>query len=222
MPEVYRLKVTQVDQVCLFELAWGQGRQLVAKLPYPHQLEALYQTWQQTYLAHYQSIPVSGLRAIAIVSGQITSKTDWHAQLVQAEARLLSEFHRWLRDGALFEIRSELGRKSASNALKADNLDTANGVDLLIACDPTDLGRLPWEAWEIGAEFGTSGPVRIARLPVNVRAASAPKNRRGKARVLVVLGDDTGLSFTDELEAISTLKTLANIHIVGWQPGHRE
>lgn len=230
MPEVYQLKVTQIDRVCLFELTWGQGRQIVAKLPYPTQLETLHQTWQQMYLAYYQSLPPSGpplessghsseMRAIAIASGQITSRADWHGQLVQAEARLLSEFHKWLRDGALFDIRSEIGRRSAGNATKADSLESANGVDLLITCDPIALGRLPWEAWELGAEFGASGLVRIARLPVNVRAASVRPPKRGKANVLVVLGDDTGLSFTDELEAIAALKSLANIHVIGWQPG---
>ena len=56
MTKVYRLKVTQVEQVCLFELSWGQGLSLPAELPYPAQVEALYQKWQQIYLHYYQSL----------------------------------------------------------------------------------------------------------------------------------------------------------------------
>ena len=243
MAEVYRLKVTQVEQVCFFELTWGKGRQLSAKLSYPHALETLYQSWQRIYLNYYQSAlkstaPIdpapspSALRGRAVISGQISTKTDWHGQLVQAEAKLLYEFHQWLRSAELFDIRSELGRKaithSAQSGVQAsalrrrptEEIEQTEGLDLLITCDPTSLGRLPWEAWEINAEFGSTQPFRIARAPVNVRAAVNPtQQRRSTARILVILGDDTGLDFAAELEAIATLKRLAHITLIGWQPG---
>ena len=204
MADVYRLKVTQVEQVCFFELTWGKGRQLTAKLPYPTQIEALYQSWQRIYLNYYQS----ALRGRAVASGQVSAKTDWQGQLVQAEAKLLYEFHQWLRNAALFDIRSELGQKKA------------DGLDLLITCDPIALGRWPWEEWEITAEFGASRPVRIARLPVNVHEAVTSVSRPyAAARVLVILGDDTGLDFGAELAAIASLNRLAQIKVIGWQPG---
>ncbi len=205
----YRLKVTQVEQVCFFELTWGKGRQLTAKLPYPAKVEALYQSWQRIYLNYYQSALRSGLRGKAVISGQLTTKTDWHGQLVEAEAKLLYEFHQWLRSAMLFDIRSELGGKKA-----------AEGLDLLITCDPIDLGRWPWEEWEISAEFGSTGQVRIARLPANVREAVASVRRsHAAARVLVILGDDTGLDFEAELDAITSLSRLSEIKVIGWQPG---
>lgn len=236
MAEVYRLKVTQVEQVCFFELTWGKGRQLSAKLPYPHTLETLYQRWQRIYLNYYQSalnsdLGQSSLRGHAVISGQLVTNTDWHGQLIQAEAKLLYEFHQWLRNAALFDIRSELGRKvalkSAQTSASSTLLSRSNeeysletGLDLLITCDPMSLGRLPWEAWEINAEFGSTQPIRIARLPVNVRAAvNSTQRRQSIARILVVLGDDTGLDFAAELTAIATLKRLANIKVIGWQPG---
>ncbi len=218
MADVYRLKVTQVEQVCFFELTWGKGRQLTAKLPYPAQIEALYQGWQRIYLNYYQSALRSSsladlraqtaLRGRTVSSGQVTAKTDWQGQLVQAEAKLLYEFHQWLRNAALFDIRSELGQKKA------------DGLDLLITCDPIALGRWPWEEWEITAEFGASRSVRIARLPVNVHEAVTSASRpHAAARVLVILGDDTGLDFEAELAAIASLNRLAQIKVIGWQPG---
>ncbi|MEM8504532.1 MAG: CHASE2 domain-containing protein [Cyanobacteria bacterium P01_D01_bin.1] len=235
MADVYRLKVTQVERVCFFELTWGKGRQLTAKLSYPDEIEALYQSWQRIYLNYYQSalgqsateqsapgqsalgqsalgqsaLGQSALRGRAITSGQLVAKTDWQGQLVQAEAKLLYEFHQWLRSAALFDIRSELGQKRATESL-----------DLLISCDPVDLGRWPWEEWEITAEFGSNHPVRIARLPVNVHeAVTSFGQSHSAARVLVILGDDTGLDFAAELEAISSLDRLAQIKVIGWQPG---
>ncbi len=204
----YRLKVTQVEQVCFFELTWGKGRQLTAKLPYPAGVEALYQSWQRIYLNYYQSALRSRLRGKAVISGQLTAKTDWHGQLVEAEAKLLYEFYQWLRSATLFDIRSELGGKKA-----------AEGLDLLITCDPIDLGRWPWEEWEINAEFGSTGQVRIARLPTNVReSATSVSQSHAAARVLVILGDDTGLDFEAELDAIASLDRLAQIKVIGWQP----
>ena len=219
MTDVYRLKIAQVEQVCFFELTWGKGRQLAAKLSYPQQLILLYQRWQHIYLNYYQS----ALRGRAIASGALTATTDWHGQLVQAEAKLLYEFHQWLRSGELFDIRSELGRKAAeqrSPHRSNSQADNSVGLDLLITCDPISLGRLPWESWEIGAEFGATWPIRIARLPVNVRAATSYLERPyAAARILVVIGDDTGLDFAAEQAAIATLKRLATLKIVGWQSG---
>ena len=199
----YRLKIVQVEQVCLFELTWEAGRQLVAKLPYSQPLKQLYLLWQRAYLSYYQS----ALRGRVVCSGQAAAQTDWHSQLVQAEATLLFEFHRWLRSAELFEIRREISR------------GTTEKTDLLIACDESDLSRLPWESWEISAEFGASHPVRIARLPANVRKPAVVQSNAGKARILVVLGDDTGLDFSAELAAIAALHRLAEVKVIGWQPG---
>ena len=224
MAETYKLKVTQVEQVCLFELTWGKGRQLTAKLPYPTEVELLYQDWQRIYLNYYQS----ALRGRGIISGEVVAQNDWHGQLVQAEAKLLYEFHQWLRNGLLFDIRQAIGQSvttdsskySFSSIVSSGSKSAPPKTDLLITCDPISLGRLPWEAWEINAEFRNSAPIRISRLPMNIREAGAEPVREGKrTHILVILGDDTGLSFVDELNAISSLKRLAKVTVIGWQPG---
>ncbi len=215
MTQIYRLKISRVAQTALFELTWGKGLYLPAELPYPSQLDACYRAWQGSYLQHYQR----ALRGRAVVSGKMTPQQDWHSQLVKAEAALLSEFHKWLRQEPLFEIRKELGRPAA-RANTEPKGDKRPQTDLLIACESGNLGRLPWETWEIGAEFGTTQPIRIGRLPVRVREEAVPAQpQRGKARILVVLGDDTGLSFAAEQDEIAALNRLAEIHTIGWKPG---
>ncbi|MGG6242683.1 CHASE2 domain-containing protein [Nodosilinea sp. AN01ver1] len=211
----YHLTIHKIDQSCLFELAWGKGQRLTASLAFPTGLLSLYETWRRAYLGYYkQSLqlppppppPPSSLRGRPGVAGQVAAPaTDWHSQLVQAEARLLSEFHTWLKHADLFDLREELRRMAE---------DTQNQA-LFLTCTPLDLARLPWETWEFGAQ------VPMVRSPATVRSATANRKefRRGKARVLAILGDDTGLDFAQERHALNAQRRLLDIHYVGWQPG---
>lgn len=61
----FRLKIWKIEQTCVFELSWGQGQQLTAKLPFPPTLTVCYQTWQQAYVNFYSS----ALRARVKMSG---------------------------------------------------------------------------------------------------------------------------------------------------------
>ncbi|MEO1297159.1 MAG: CHASE2 domain-containing protein [Cyanobacteria bacterium J06636_16] len=201
----YQLSIQKIQDVCLFELTWGRGQRLRAQVPYPVQLNTCYQQWQRAYVNFYKQ----ALRGRVGVVGQVRSSSpDLHSELVQAEARLLSEFHRWLRQGELTDIR-----KTLSTAAR----DTS--IDLFLTCSPIETARLPWETWEIASEFG-GGPIRIARSPNNIRLApyvAAPQRR--KTRVLVILGDETGLSFAGDRQALQSLHALVDITFVGWMLG---
>ncbi|WOD39782.1 CHASE2 domain-containing protein [Nodosilinea sp. E11] len=202
----YRLTIRKIDQSCLFDLTWGKGQQLSTHLAFPSALLGLYDAWRRAYLGYYKQ----ALRGRVGATGQVVAaEVDWHSQLKQAEARLLSEFHTWLKDGKLFDLRAEL--TSASQAAEPDQAKT----ELFITCDPIAIARLPWETWELGQQ------VQIVRSPPNIRAATGDRQsfRRGKARVLAILGDETGLNFTGERTALNAQKRLLEIHYVGWQPG---
>jgi hypothetical protein len=201
----YQLSIQKIQDICLFELTWGSGQRLRTRLTYPPQLETRYQQWQRAYLNFYKR----ALRGRVGAVGQVSATgVDWHSQLVQAEARLLSEFHRWLRQGELADIRQTIGAAARDAPL-----------DLFLTCDPIAIARLPWETWEIGAEFGGRG-IRIARSPNNIRlAALTPTPKHRKARVLVILGDETGLNFQGDRQALQSLKSLVDITFVGWTPG---
>jgi hypothetical protein len=210
----FHLKVQRIEQVCLFELTWGTAQRLSAKISYPEKLTLLYQEWQRTYLSFYKT----SLRGRVENSGTLQTLTlDWHAKLVQAEAKFLSEFHSWLRSSELYEIRSAITQVSLLSA----NSQSTNS-NLFLTCDALELARLPWESWEICTELAFSfGKINIVRSPINIHKSVAKQNnnRRGKSRVLVILGDDTGLDFKAEKKAIQKLKHIVEIKFVGWQPG---
>ena len=217
LPSVFRLKVQQVHQTCLFELSWGRGKQISTTLPYPELLFKLYQEWQKAYLNFYKT----ALRARVAETGKINpSPEDWHRQLVQAEAKLLLEFHRWLRREELYELRREIAR-TAQN-LAAREAKEPKPIDIFLTCNSSSLERLPWETWEIGTEFVTNATLRLTRTPVNIRsetASSSQKNRSSGVRILAIFGDDTGLNFQGDRQALRSLEKVAEIELLGWQPG---
>lgn len=203
-PLRFYLEVRRVAQVCLFKLSWGNGQQLTTELPYPETLKTLYDAWQAAYLQFYRS----GTRARPLQTGSGTlPAVDWAARLAQAEAALLAEFHLWLRDAQLFDLRSTLQQATAQT-------DT---IELFLSCDPLEVTRLPWEAWQLQTELGANTTIQILRYPPNIRAATVKRSRRGKARVLAILGDETGLDFQAERQALKSLHRLTDITFVGWQ-----
>jgi hypothetical protein len=240
--QTFRLKVQRIGQVCLFELSWGQGQQRSATLNYPETLTRLYQDWQRSYLNFYQTLMptslrtdvASGLRGWQMAGGsasaiaqpppgsahsQTSSQTNWHARLIEAQARLMYEFHHWLRSAELYEIRAEMARAS-----REWGTVHATGLDIFLTCDPIELARFPWESWEISNEFAAIATVRIVRVPINVsqppnQVSSPSKKQRSRARILAVMGDETGLSFQLDRMAVQSLYRLAEIRFVGWQPG---
>ncbi len=218
---VFRLKVQQVHQTCLFELSWGRGKQISATLPYPELLFKLYREWQKAYLNFYKT----ALRARVAEAGKINpSPEDWHRQLVQAEAKLLFEFHRWLRREELYELRGEIARTAQNLAERGATEQKPSGyyIDIFLTCNSSSLERLPWETWEIGTEFGATATIRLTRTPVNIRSETAShsqKIRPSRVRILAILGDDTGLNFQGDRQALRSLEKIAEIELVGWQPG---
>ncbi|MBW4670501.1 MAG: CHASE2 domain-containing protein [Cyanomargarita calcarea GSE-NOS-MK-12-04C] len=200
-----KLKIQRIEQVSLFELSWGKGQQLSVTVSYPENITTLYKEWQRAYLSYYKT----AIRGRVVNIGTIAPATiDWHAKLVQSEAKLLSEFHKWLRSGELYEIRSVIAHSSQST------------VNIFLTCNSLELERLPWEVWEIGREFA-SEKIRIVRTPKNIHNPIKNQNHRrsSKIRLLAILGDDTGLNFQVEKEAIYQLSTIADVVFIGWEPG---
>ena len=221
----FQLKVQRIEQICLFELAWGQSQQLTATLNYSPLLAERYQDWRRIYLSFYRTAdiplfptnppPDESLRGWSIAQGRITP-ANWHTKLAEAELNLLSEFHHWLRSAELFKIRAKLAR--ASQEISGDR--PSEKLDLFLTCTPIELARLPWETWEIGADFAATGTIRIVRTPATrTEPNAAIRQPRGRARILAILGDDTGLNFQTDREAVRSLSSVAAITFVGWQPG---
>ncbi|MBE9116060.1 CHASE2 domain-containing protein [Lusitaniella coriacea LEGE 07157] len=200
----FKLKIERIEQTCRFELEWGNEQRLINTLRYPPHLTSLYEEWQRAYLSFYKS----SFRGRVEDYGNVTPPPiDWRTRLVEAEHQLLKEFRYWLRDAELFEIRSAIAKTESPHC-----------IDIFLACYSPELERLPWEMWDISAEFPSSATIRIARTPVSIRQGTGQK-RHEKPRILAILGDDTGLDFQEDKAAVRSLEGLAEIRFVGWQPG---
>ncbi|BAZ42616.1 putative Chase2 sensor protein [Calothrix sp. NIES-4101] len=205
------LQVQHVDNTCLFQLTWNQNQKITAELPYPDKIISNYQTWQRIYQNFYSQ----ELRGKVINAGFVAPPSvDWQGELVQAEAKLLYEFHQWLRSKELYDIRAIL---TANHLPQQDKSNYANThTDIFISCNTPDLIRLPWEAWEINSQFSTS-KLRIVRQPLNIhQSIKQVKRNSGKVRVLAIFGDESGLNFAQEKQAILALKQLVKVDLISW------
>ncbi|MBE9225126.1 CHASE2 domain-containing protein [Phormidium sp. LEGE 05292] len=212
---VYKLKIERIDRTCRFELSWGNGQQLFATLEYPESLTKLYQEWQRIYLSFYNS----ALRGRVQSSGSgVMPKVDWHNKLIEAETEFLQAFNHWLRSAELFEIRQKIMMSNSANIATVT-------TTILLTCYQLELERLPWEAWEICTNLAQKSQVNIIRTPPQIREENFSEIRqklRQKSRILVIVGDDTGLHFQTELAALKSLSRFTEIKFVGWQPEQEE
>lgn len=222
-----KLDIRQYQQQwVVFNLYWGEGQYLSAELPYPSLVCERYQEWQTAYLNFYRrlyavpplaSIPTlpDPLRGRAAESGSFSATEDWRSQLVQAEAHLLSEFYRWLHSVQLIEIRRQIVQLTT-----AQPHHPSRYLDLFLSCNDPELDHLPWEVWEIGSEFAAAAAIQIVRTPKNLRTAAPAirHRRRAKPRILVILGDETGLNFQGDRQAMQALARLSDIQFIGSQP----
>ncbi len=198
----FNLKIQLIQNTCLFELAWGEGQQLNATLTYPKSIANSYHEWQQSYLKFYKN---SFRGRVADIGTIAPPPIDLRAKLVEAETKFLSEFRHWLRSAELFQIRSTITKIQNAN--------------VFITCNSIELERLPWEAWNIGNEFAVTSDIRVVRKPINISKPTTIPIRHRKARILAILGDDTGLGFADEKKALNSLKKVVDVKFIGWEPG---
>ena len=209
--KLFNLKIIKINRGCNFELSWEEGLTISATLDYPDSLETSYADWRQAYLHCYEN-----LRAKIVRKGKVQAPLpDSQAKLREAEAHFLSEFHRWLRNEQLYEIRETI-TNAARNITNPNN----HWVDVLLTCHTLELARLPWEAWEINTKLSAPGTrtIRLARIPNRIRSKTISPIRR-KARVLAILGDDKGLNFEDDKQALRMFSNVAEVEFTGWQPG---
>jgi len=190
-----QLNVQQIESVCLFELVWGNGHRERVTIPYPDRLTSLYYNWQAAYLAFYRHYPIvstepgRAFRGKAAGGGMIAAKGDQQEQLVTRKKILLLEFDRWLAHPDLRSIYRQLAQVIQQSKRPAT-------FDLLIACTPIALAKLPWESWDITSRFATIHTIRIARMPATIHQTALQRMPRiqTRPRILAVFGggiDDT-------------------------------
>ncbi len=200
---IFNLKVQKFEEICIFELSWGQGQRLTAQIEYPTNLTQLFKNWQRAYFNCYQS---EDMRGRTVAGGVVVPVVNLHRELVQAESKFMYDFHRWLKSADLYDIRDQITQVNSA---------TTQVVQLFLTCATMELERFPWEAWEIGKA------IQIIRAPVNIAAASVSQQqikRQTRPRILAILGDDTGLDFQQDKQSVKSLSRIAEVQFVGWQP----
>jgi CHASE2 domain/CHAT domain len=199
----FNLYLQSQGQTCQFRLTWGQGQSIAITVDYPTEVFQRYEVWQIAYLHYYRSfrarIGVSGIAKLPV--------TDRRSKLIQSEAEFLTSFQLWLNQAKLLSIRVEL--------VKALQVGI---IDLFITCELPEFERLPWEIWRESPEFFGSR-LRIARTPTMIRSQVGERRVRSRLRILVILGDETGLNFQAERDALKALQRYADVQFIGWQGG---
>ncbi|MEB3295558.1 MAG: CHASE2 domain-containing protein [Synechococcales bacterium] len=206
------LRVSQVERTCIFQLDTGRGRLCQCAVEYPSSLTNFYANWRNLYSQVYKNLRG---RVNQSGSGNLPPE-DWRVKLAQAEVVLLNEFDTWLSHAELLPLRKQLTELTRTNK--------GEPVVLFLSCDKIDLERLPWEAWDIGQQSGTAQPVQIIRSPMNISYEANMRQRQGRLRILAIMGDDSGLNFEREYEALETLRAtkVADVYFIGWQAGLSE
>lgn len=214
---VFQLNVLRIGQDCSFQLTWGERQQIFANLKYPEELNHLYQDWKGSYKRSY-GVP---LRAEIQDDFSFTpNQVDWKNKSEEAKVALLQKFQQWLGGVELLPIRNQI-QSAAVRQISEKKLwiENNNCVDLLIACDSTDLARLPWEMWEI-APKGSYMAVHISRTAINagnevIAAGNIP--RRGKPRILVILAETEELDLNEDRKAVRLLNKVAAVTLVKFE-----
>ena len=202
MTTSFNLFIQSDGKTCRFRLTWGEGQSIAAEVTHPDIVFKSYEIWQIAYLNYYRSF-----RARVRASGTLPLPVmDWRSKLIEAETELLDSFQFWLSQATLLPIRVEI-----TQALQQGS------TELFITCESPDLDRLPWEIWNQSREFNSSYDFRIARQPATIRSQAGKPTKRSRLRVLVILGDETGLDFQAEKTALKDLSKYAEVSFVGWQ-----
>ncbi|XGV94391.1 MAG: CHASE2 domain-containing protein (plasmid) [Leptolyngbya sp. BL-A-14] len=214
----FQLDVLKNENTCVFCLSWGDGERRFATVPYPAGLIQSYKDWQRVYLQFYRS-----RRGWTVGSGVVEIKAQTLESLLEEKrAALLDQFTTWLRDGALTEIRETIAQMAQPS--KQGQRQQAP-VDLLVACQPLELARLPWEQWSLITQTEQSAKrFRLLRTRLNSDHSrpSIPPQKRQRVRILVIIGKDNadGIDFQEDFEVMQKqLSGVAELKPVGWTPG---
>ncbi|MGB3638883.1 MAG: CHAT domain-containing protein [Rivularia sp. (in: cyanobacteria)] len=130
-----------------------------------------FQEWRNIYgRKHGQSrIKVNAVKNFKAV--------DYKQQCEEYSDKLLSLFNTWLESESFNAIR---------NYLSEFNTNQEQELRIILSSDSLELRKLPWHLWNLwsGAEVALSAPDAARRVRI----------LREKIRILIILGDSTGIN----------------------------
>lgn len=184
-------------------------RQLSGSLPPAPELAQLHQQWQFGYRAFYQE------RAMRIGLLQSEGLRYSEADFREVARQLPLKLNSWLSSDRFAPIEKVLRTDLSKN----------ESIQIVITTEDRQIEHLPWHLWNLiedypQAEIVFSAPnwQKIAHFPV----------QKSKVRILVILGDSTGLDVTADLTSLASLPktelivirepTLSVLNEHLWQP----
>ncbi|MEC4818235.1 MAG: CHAT domain-containing protein [Scytonema sp. PMC 1069.18] len=152
----------------------GQGayRTITGQLPENLRIIQLLNNWHDTYRSRYGQFRIKAIQGRNINIESLNEKCE------KQSINLLDNFNQWLATPSFSSIINSL--------LK---LETENEIRIIITTSCHELRQLPWHLWNA-----------LTRFPLLEVALSSPNAERGerplreKIRILIILGDRTGIN----------------------------
>ena len=163
-------------------------RGCAASLPPARVLNYHLTIWKQRYSCLDSKYRIKPQQII--YNGSIEPKR----QLAESARKLQLEFSRWLASPSFSPIDKHL----------REELNRSEPARILICCDRPQIYQLPWCCWDLlesypNLEIALSSP-NFTRVPI----LSTPK-RKGKVRILAILGDSQGIDLKADYDLLDTL-----------------
>jgi hypothetical protein len=157
-------------------------RTITAKLPGNTTITPLLNTWHNTYRSRYGQFRI---KAIQVRSINIQSLNE---ECEKQSINLLENFNSWLASASFDSI---------VNCLK--ELEPENEIRIIITTSCHELRQLPWHLWDILSKFPL---VEVALSSPNAERGERPY--REKIRILIILGDRTGINIDEDKQYLQS------------------
>ena len=166
--------------------------QVSGMLPNAPKLWEVFQHWQSAY--HQMVLPQSRIKA---KKAQVTN-----ISCRQLSFQLADCLNEWLNSGTKEwqKIRDSLQR----------HLNSTDEIEVFIQTRDRRLRQLPWQVWDFFEHYPHA---EVALSTPEYQTAKLPRSN-GKARVLAILGDSTGIDVEKDRAYLNRLSTQAQIEFL--------
>jgi CHASE2 domain-containing sensor protein len=170
----------------LLEADYREPLQRTASLPPAPNLAALYQRWQNLYLARNEN------QLFRIHLSQPDGVRYSEAEFQAVCKALLQQLNDWLNSAALRSIDQEL-RTAFSREEE---------FQIIVATNDPALHRLPWHLWEFFEDY-PNAEIALSRL--DWQTLPTPRSSTGSCKILALLGDTRGIDVEPDRQILSDL-----------------
>ena len=167
--------------------------QVSGMLPNAPKLWEVFQHWQSAY--HQMVLPQSRIKA---KKAQVTN-----ISCRQLSCQLADCLNEWLNSGTKEwqKIRDSLQR----------HLNSTDEIEVFIQTSDRRLRQLPWQIWDFFEHYPHA---EVALSTPKYQTAKTLPRSNGKARILAILGDSTGIDVEMDRAYLNRLSTQAQIEFL--------